>query len=135
MELIFVIVIIGILTAIAVPKFTGVAKSAYVSKGKNTLAIVRSAIATEKQKKILKGDYNDIVISNDTGRVFTQFDDENGTKILDNDLPSCSSLGCWYSSNAVDYTFHTDDDETCTYKLENNHFVDKTNGGCKKLEE
>jgi len=135
LELVFVIVIIGILSAIAIPKFDATAKLAYMSKGKNTLAIVRSALATEKQKNILKGTYANLTIYRTAGRVFTRFTDINGTRILDNDLPDCTSIGCWHTTNNIDYTFYRDG-STCTYKLEKSRFVDKTgNPGCTELED
>jgi hypothetical protein len=105
-----------------------------MSKGKNTLAIVRSAIATEKQKNILKGVYANLSIYNATGRIFTQFTDVNGTRILDNDLLDCTSIGCWHSTDGVNFTFYRDG-STCSYKLENNRFVDKTTGRCTELED
>lgn len=59
-ELTFVIVIIGILSAIAVPKFKNTVDEAYISKAESVVSTLRSAIATERQKKILKGEAPDI---------------------------------------------------------------------------
>ncbi len=56
-ELVFVIVVIGILAAIAVPKFAATRDDAIVSKGRATVAALRSALATERQKQILRGDF------------------------------------------------------------------------------
>ena len=55
-ELIFVIIIVGILSAIAVPKFSETTKIAYESRAESVVNALRSAIATERQKRILKGD-------------------------------------------------------------------------------
>ncbi len=60
-ELVFVIVVIGILSAIAIPKFAATRDDAAVSKGRAEVAAMRSAIATERQKRILRGDFTDIV--------------------------------------------------------------------------
>jgi general secretion pathway protein G len=57
-ELIFVIVVIGILAGIAVPKLAATREDAIVTQGKSDVAAIRAALATEKQKRILKGDYN-----------------------------------------------------------------------------
>jgi len=57
-ELVFVIVVIGILSAIAIPKFAATRDDAEVSKGRATVAALRSALATERQKRILKGDFS-----------------------------------------------------------------------------
>jgi len=130
-ELVFVIVIIGILSAIAIPKLGSTVDLAYMAKGKNTLAIVRSAIATERQKQILRGSFGSISIYNASGRVFTKFTDNNGSRILDNDLPSCTDIGCW-NENAGTYTFYTGGATNCTYTITNNRFV---TSGCSALEE
>lgn len=57
LELIFVIVVIGILSAIAIPKFAATRDDAVVSKARSTVAALRSALATERQKNILKGEF------------------------------------------------------------------------------
>jgi len=59
-ELVFVIVVIGILSAIAIPKFAATRDDALVSKGRAEVAALRSAIAMERQKRILRGDFTDI---------------------------------------------------------------------------
>ena len=56
-ELVFVIVIIGILSAIAVPKFAATRDDALISKARSEVAALRSAIATERQKRILQGNF------------------------------------------------------------------------------
>ena len=55
-ELVFVIVVIGILSAIALPRFGDTADSAYITKAQSSLASVRAALATERQRRILRGD-------------------------------------------------------------------------------
>ena len=136
-ELIFVIVIIGILSAIATPKLSSTVDAAYMSKGKSTLATVRSAIAIERQKSILRGNGDiNVTIHNVDGRVFSNFTDENGSRILDNDLPSCADIGCWsVAADNVTYVYYKDAETNCTYKLESNRFVGQTSGtGCIELE-
>jgi len=54
-ELVFVIAIIGILSAIAVPKFAATRDDALATRASTTVAALRSAISTERQKRILKG--------------------------------------------------------------------------------
>ena len=135
LELVFVIVIIGILSAIAIPKFSATANLAQMSKGKSTLATVRSALATERQKNILRGTGSTAIsIYNASGRIFTRFTDVNGSRILDNDLPRCTELGCWSVSSGT-YTFYREATPNCTYTITNNRFVDTTTGGCTELED
>ena len=57
LELTFVIVIIGILSSIAIPKLAATRDDAVVSKARSTVAALRSALATERQKNILKGEF------------------------------------------------------------------------------
>ncbi len=54
-ELIFVIVILGILASVALPRFTKTKEIADVAKGRADVASVRSAIVTERQSQIIKG--------------------------------------------------------------------------------
>ena len=54
-ELIFVVVILGILSAVALPKFTKTKELADIAKGKSDVASIRSAILTERQSQIIKG--------------------------------------------------------------------------------
>ena len=59
-ELVFVIVVIGILAAIAVPKFAATRDDAQVSKARAEVAALRSAISTKRQKEILRGVFTNI---------------------------------------------------------------------------
>ncbi len=131
-ELIFVIVVVGILAGIAIPKLAATRDDALMAKGLATLASVRSAISTERQKRILRGDFTDIIRlnGNKSGIAFSTFDDENGSRVLRYDVESCTKLGCWSTNNGVDYTFKSTKSD-CTFKLENNRFVDKS--GCTDL--
>ena len=59
-ELVFVIVIIGILSAIAVPKFAATRDDAVITKARVTIAALRSTLSTQRQKNILSGSFNAI---------------------------------------------------------------------------
>lgn len=137
-ELIFVIVVIGILAAIAVPKMAATRDDAQITKGLATLASVRSALSTERQKLILRGEFGSIKsLRGTTPGVFTTIiytdsngNDVNGSLVLEYDVESCTDrIGCWSTNNGVTYTFKTPSGD-CTYKLENNRFNDTTTGGC-----
>lgn len=125
MELIFVIVVLGILSAVALPRLAGTVNKAYITKGENTLAVVRSAIATERQKRILRGDFTDIT---SLGAGFSAFSaDARGVtaSILDTPVSSgCQDPGCW-EGTTDEYTFHYEGG-TCTFRLLGN----KLTGGC-----
>ena len=130
-ELIFVIVVIGILAAVAVPKLAVTRDDALITKGISTLEAVRSSIATERQKQILRGDFTGITNLRGTGSgVFTKFDDNNGSLVLEYDVESCTDkIGCWSTTNGTVYTFKAPSKD-CTFTLQNNRFEDTTTGGC-----
>jgi general secretion pathway protein G len=126
LEITFVIVIIGILTAIAIPKFAATRDDALITKGKDTLAAVRSSIASEKQKRILRGDFTPITDLSAGGEVFDLFSadkDGNNNRVLEYPPKSCTDPGCW-SGSGTSYTFHAPNGESdCTYTLSNNRLT------------
>lgn len=102
-ELVFVIVIIGILSAVAIPKLAATRDDAIISKARTTVAALRSAIATERQKSILRGNFTDI----------------NGTTaqgLLVYGLPSD-----WARANDV-FTFTAPSGNTCVFTVTGNQF-------------
>ena len=51
-ELVFVIVVIGILAAIAIPKFAATRDDAQIAKGRSDVAAIRAAIVSERQGRL-----------------------------------------------------------------------------------
>ena len=82
-ELVFVIVVIGILSAIAIPKFAVTRDDAIIAKARTTVGALRSAISMERQKRILRGDFSNINISTAVGLLEYGLDtkrwDQNGS--------------------------------------------------------
>jgi len=109
LELTFVIVIIGILSAIAIPKFAATRDDAIITKGRSTVAALRSAIATARQKRILKGDFTDISGSDAAGLIEYGLSDE-------------------WSRSGDTFTFTAPDGSTCAFKVENNKLKKGTCG-------
>jgi len=113
LELIFVIVIIGILSAIAIPKFAATRDDAVITKAKTTVASIRNAIATERQKRILRGDFTPFVSlggTTGTDKVLFDYFDGNAAsgRILEYGPRSCksaTSMGCWTKTNNTTYVF------------------------------
>ncbi len=99
-ELVFVIVVIGILSAIAVPKFAATRDDAEVSKGRAEVAALRSAISTERQKRILRG-------------VFTDIDGATVAGLME------YGLGSKWARTGNNFVF-TGPDGTCTFTVNNN---------------
>ena len=108
-ELVFVIVVIGILGAIAIPKFSGTADSAYLTKAQDTLAGVRSALMAERQKRVLRGTFTpitDLSLQSDgtaSTNVFDHFSSDGGNPpnfapLFDYPIRGCTAnaqRACW----------------------------------------
>ena len=100
-ELVFVIVVIGILASIAVPKFAATRDDAIVSKGRATVAALRNGIATLRQQRILRGD-------------FTNIDGAAALSTLQ------YGLGSEWSQSGDTFTFTATDGSTCSFTVNNN---------------
>jgi general secretion pathway protein G len=108
LELTFVIVIIGILSAVAVPKLAATRNDALVSRGRATVSALRSAIATERQKQILQGSFTDINGSTAAG-------------LLD------YGMGSGWSQSGDTFTFTGPSGNTCAFTVTGNKL---TKGAC-----
>ncbi|CAA6817742.1 MAG: Type II secretion envelope pseudopilin protein (PulG,guides folded protein to PulD in outer membrane) [uncultured Sulfurovum sp.] len=132
-ELIFVIVIIGILSAVAIPKLAATRDDAVITVGVNTLASVRNAIATERQKRILRGDFTGITNLDNDGdntRIFTSFNTDNrdnNNSILEYPVKQGTNAGEWQVSGTT-YTFYFTGG-SCAFTLANN----RLSGNCPQM--
>ena len=54
-ELVFVIVVLGILASIAIPRLAATRTDAHISKGRADVSTIRSAIVTERQSRLIVG--------------------------------------------------------------------------------
>lgn len=54
-ELVFVIVVIGILAAIAIPKLSATRDDAHIAKARSDIAAIRAAIVSERQGRFMQG--------------------------------------------------------------------------------
>jgi len=150
LELIFVIVVIGILSAIAVPKFAATRGDAIMTKAKTTVASVRSAIATERQKRILRGDFSTITTLTSSTTlgdpIFDGFDGNVTTPVLEYPPLSCAtatSTSCWRetttgagtTASPTKYTFNLPTTGGVVFLLQDNRFVCETptNQYCRTL--
>ena len=148
-ELVFVIVIIGILSAVAIPKLAVTRDDATITKAIATVASVRSAISTERQKRVLRGDFTPIFkLSNQSGYnkdIFDAFDGTTTNPVLEYSFKSCSSAsstGCWretvtgtVGSPVSEYTYSMPTSGTAVFSLSNNRFNCKvaTDTNCQEL--
>ena len=133
-ELVFVIVVIGILSAIAIPKFAATRGDAIMVKAKATVGAIRSAVATERQKRILRGEFTPItLLSSSTtagALIFDGFDGNASNPVLEYAPLSCAtatSTSCWRISSGK-YIFNLPTSGGVTFVLNNNRFDCETPG-------
>jgi general secretion pathway protein G len=132
MELVFVIVVIGILSMIAIPKFGATRDDAVITKAKTTVASIRSALSSEVQRRVLEGNYTAIqnlggVINGNDKQIFDYFDgNQNNRRVLEYPPRSCKAgaTGCWMriSNNVYRYFFPTAIGGSAYFRLNNNRF-------------
>ena len=141
-ELIFVIVVIGILSAIAIPKLAATRDDATVTKAVATIGAVRSAIATERQKRILRGDFTAITSLSSTGTnmAFSTFSADNAgntANVLEYPISECASgeIGCWSVESGPIYRYNMPTSGYVDFNLSNSRFdcVNTGDANCKLL--
>lgn len=93
-ELVFVIVILGILAAIAIPRFAATRDDAEIAKARSTIATVRSGIITERQNRLFRGDNSYI------GTL-----DNNASPFFSNVMQYGVQTGKWTISSARNYDY------------------------------
>ena len=95
-ELVFVIVVLGILAAVAIPKFAATRTDAEISKGRADISSIRSAIVTERQTRLIKGDSSWItkLTSNTTPTILFDGNDTDHTLLMYG-----VAVGRWQSTN------------------------------------
>jgi len=132
MELVFVIVVIGILSMIAIPKFGATRDDAVITKAKTTVASIRSALSSEVQRRVLEGNYTAIqnlggVINGNDKQIFDYFDgNQNNRRVLEYPPRSCKAgaTGCWIRTGNNEYTFYFSAavGGSAKFKVTNNRF-------------
>jgi len=103
-ELVFVIVVIGILAAVAIPRLAATRDDAVITKTRVLVASVRNALAMERQKRILRGEFTPITSVGDTTNVFGQFsvDSNNNTSdVLEYAMASEDKKDRWHFSGGT----------------------------------
>lgn len=143
-ELVFVIVILGILAAVAIPKFAATRDDAQITKGRSDVAAIRSAIVSERQARLLQGSSTYISALDQgvgTGAGVVIFDDNdavatNGT-LLQYGITTAAGNGHWMKTGAGAYTYQVMNDPVAfTYTQGDGTFdCDHTNANCRLLTE
>lgn len=104
-ELVFVIVVLGILASVAIPKLAANRSDAHIANARATISAIRSGIVSLRQKTLLRGStaYINKISSGASGVLF----DGNGStgyEILMYPVKSSSSDGHW-SGTDPNYVF------------------------------
>lgn len=106
-ELIFVIVVLGILAGIALPKFGATREIADIAKGRADVATIRTAIANERQTQVIKGNTSYIAkLSSGSTTLFTgDTSVEPDRNLLAYGIKAGTGSGDWAKTSDTEYTF------------------------------
>ena len=133
-ELIFVIVVIGILASIAMPKLWVTRDDAIIAKGRADVSTIRSAIATDRQKRMLEGN---ATIRSQLDAAATNTDDASlFSDMLQYPIYSKNIPGHWRKTftNRYAYKLGDNSDVIFDYNTSTGSFdCDHTNANCKLL--
>ena len=136
-ELVFVIVVIGILATVAVPRFAATRDDAIITKARTTVASIRNALAMERQKRILRGDFTPITSVGSGSNVFDKFSADskgNNADVLEYPMASSTASGHWSINTAgTEYTFHQNTMVNPVFVISNGKFVCKADSNCSIL--
>jgi len=103
-EVIFVIVILGILAAIAIPKFAATRTDAQLAKGRSDVSTIRSAILTERQSRLVTGDHS--WISELSDNATTLFKGKDDHILLMYGIKSGTTSGHWRTTDSGEPYVH-----------------------------
>jgi len=144
-ELVFVIVVIGILASIAIPKLAVTRNDAKIVKAKTTIASIRNALGTQRQKLILSGKFNctNPSLSSNSDYIFEKFkysgDDTDNCPtddlVVNYPMRVCDGdkKGCWVMNDGK-YRYRLPDDGVIDFKVKNNRFECQSGDRCKRFE-
>jgi general secretion pathway protein G len=144
-ELVFVIVVIGILAGVAIPRLAATRDDAEITRGMTLLNSVRNALSIERQKRVLRGEFSPIIAVGSGTTVFGHFFDAGGdTNITVLEYPE-SSKSSKYRWKRIDDT-HTyfclsnscsGNSDTIRFELSGGRFLcreaDASSGKCSML--
>lgn len=128
LEMVFVIVVLGILASIALPRLAATRADAEITKGRADIASIRSAIVTERQSRLIQGDST--WISGLSQDVNTLFDGNGSSTLLMYGITASNNSGHWSSTDATHYQYHVNSvDVNFTYDANDGTFTCDTGDG------
>ncbi|MEZ7933980.1 MAG: prepilin-type N-terminal cleavage/methylation domain-containing protein [Sulfurospirillum sp.] len=143
LELVFVIVVLGILAAVAIPRLAATRGDAYITKGRSDVSAIRSGIALQRSRMMLEGNNSfpanlDAITANygNSDQRLFNFSDGNVSNILEYPIFSQANRdGGWVKTGANAYAFRVDGVATAfTYTNTNGIFTcDANTANCNDL--
>ena len=110
-ELIFVVIIIGVLASIAVSKLGSMKNVADLANAKSDVASIRSAIFTERQRSLVQGNPSYIPKLSadyvDTVNPSILFDGNGGRKLLTYGMKRGTGAGEWDMLSDTQYSYNS----------------------------
>lgn len=134
-ELVFVIVVLGILAAVAIPRMAATRTDAVISKGRADVASIRSAIINERQGRLLTGDSSFIATGVGAGQL------DNGGLfggVLTYPITDEDADGHWHQTardvNSTTYTYKVGGvTNTFKYTVSDGRFMCTAGANCSDL--
>jgi general secretion pathway protein G len=134
-ELVFVIVVLGILAAVAVPRLAATRDDAQIAKGRSDVAAIRAAIVSERQSRLLKGESKYITKLGSSSNAFEGNVSGGMTPPFMMYPPKTGTgNGEWSTTNGTSYTYKVvNTDTTFTYNNATGSFDCSSGTYCDKL--
>jgi general secretion pathway protein G len=108
-ELVFVIVVLGILAATAIPRLAATRDDANIAKGRANILAIRSGIIGERQGRMFRGDsswattLDNAALNTEDVTLFNATN--NNLPILQNGVQSRNADGRWMKTGNTQYTY------------------------------
>ena len=141
-ELVFVIVVLGILAAVAIPRLAATRDDAHIAKGRANILAIRSGIISERQARMFRGDSTYATdLNSSTGDDVPLFGNVLTQPVISKADPSENMEGGWRKTAGFTYQFRVmNRDVAFTYNPANGTFTcdrdDGTSGTeCRALTE
>ena len=108
-ELIFVIVVLGILSAFALPRFADAKEHADIAKGRSDIVAIRTGIINERQSRVIRGDFSWIKNGVEEGQM-----DNKGLfgAIFTHPITNSNSAGNWSATAGSGVYYYKVSDKT-----------------------
>jgi len=115
-ELIFVIVVLGILASVALPKMGSTLEAGYIASAQGDVSAIRASIASVRQKQLVKGTNTFIPKLSVGGTVAGEavFDGDGTNDLLTYPIVA-KAVGGWIRTGAQTYKFSIDSATSTTF--------------------